>query len=58
MKRGGQWIADEETYSKRLDEDRRLQIEGWRIFRISNWETRDAQKVGQILVDLQKVIGF
>jgi hypothetical protein len=58
VKRGGQWVADEETYSKRLEEDRRLQIEGWRIFRISNWEIRDANRLGEILASLQKMLIF
>ena len=57
VKDGQQWIADEKTYSKRLDEDRKLQSEGWKIFRVSNWEIRQ-NKVEEILVDLQKFIGF
>ncbi len=57
IKRGNQWIADEENYSKRLEEDRKLQVEGWKIFRVSNWEVRQ-NKVSQIVIDLQKFIGF
>jgi hypothetical protein len=57
IKRGNQWIADEETYSKRLEEDRKLQVEGWNIFRVSNWEVKQ-HKVSEIVIDLQKFIGF
>jgi hypothetical protein len=58
VKRDGLWIADEVSYSKRLDEDRKLRTEGWYVYRISNWEIKDPQKVAEILLDLQKVIGF
>lgn len=57
IKHGNQWIADEETYSKRIEEDRKLQVEGWKIFRVSNWEVRQ-NKVSEIVIDLQKFIGF
>ncbi len=57
IKRGNQWIADEKNYSKRLEEDRKLQVEGWNIFRVSNWEVRQ-NKVSEIVIDLQKFIGF
>jgi hypothetical protein len=57
IKRGNQWIADEETYSKRLEEDRKLQVEGWNIFRVSNWEVKQ-NRVPEIVIDLQKFIGF
>jgi hypothetical protein len=55
--RGNQWIADEETYSKRLAEDRKLQVEGWNIFRVSNWDIKQ-NRVSEIVIDLQKFIGF
>lgn len=58
VKRESQWIADEIAYSKRLDEDRKLQIEGWNVCRVSNWEMRDSEKVMDILVNLQSIIGF
>ena len=58
IKRNGLWVADEASYSSRLDEDRKLQIEGWHIFRVSNWEIRDPQKVIEILLNLQRVIDF
>lgn len=58
VKRENQWIADEATYSKRLDEDRKLQGEGWNICRVSNWEMRNPEKVMDILVNLQSIIGF
>ena len=57
IKYGNQWIADEKTYSKRLEEDRKLQVEGWKIFRVSNWEVKQHKK-GEIVIDLQKFIGF
>ena len=50
-------IADEEAYSKRLAEDRKLQIEGWKVFRVSNWEIR-YNKMDNVFVDLQKLVGF
>ena len=58
VKQGSQWVADEKSYSKRLDEDRKLQMEGWNIWRVSNWEMRSPDKVMEILANLQKVIGF
>ncbi len=57
-KHGNNWRADEESYSKRLKEDRKLQREKWKVFRISNWEIRDASKVREILNDLRDYIGF
>lgn len=57
VKEGQRWMADEETYSKRLQEDRKLQAEGWRIFRVSNWEIRQKKTRG-ILADLQLFLGF
>lgn len=58
VKRGNQWIADEASYSKRLDEDRKLQMEGWHVCRVSNWEIRNQGKVMEIVANLQKVFGF
>lgn len=58
VKEGQRWMADEESYSSRLKEDRKLQAEGWRIFRVSNWEIRQQNKIEEILVDLQSLIGF
>lgn len=52
------WLANEEAYSKRLKEDRKLQTENWRVFRVSNWELRDPNKHKEILLDLQIFIGF
>lgn len=57
IKHNGQWIADEETYAKRLEEDRKLQAEGWNIFRVSNWEVRNG-KASEIIIDLQNFIEF
>ena len=52
------WRADEESYSKRLKEDRKLSTENWQVFRVSNWELRDKEKIPGILEDLRKFIGF
>jgi very-short-patch-repair endonuclease len=51
------WMADEEAYSKRLEEDRKLQIEGWRVFRVSNWEIKQ-DRIDRILVVLRAFVGF
>jgi hypothetical protein len=58
VKRDNLWFADEASYSSRLDEDRKLQVEGWHVYRVSNWETRDQQKIVEILLNLQKVVGY
>ena len=52
------WLAHEESYSKRLKEDRKLSRENWQVFRVSNWELRDQEKIPGILEDLRKFIGF
>jgi len=52
------WLADEEGYSKRLKEDRKLRKEGWEVFRISNWEIRNNNLMPEILNDLKDFIGF
>lgn len=52
------WQADEECYAKRLKEDRKLRKENWQIFRISNWEIRQDDKIKEILDDLREFIGF
>jgi len=51
------WWANEEQYSKRLKEDRKLRKEGWNVFRISNWEMRN-NKAHEILEDLREFMGF
>ena len=55
---GKYWFADEENYSKRLKEDRKLRKEGWEVFRISNWEIRNEELMPDILNDLKDFIGF
>ncbi len=52
------WHADQESYSKRLKEDRKLQRERWRVFRVSNWEIRNKELLPEILNDLKEFIGF
>lgn len=58
VKQGSRWNADQESYSKRLKEDRKLQKENWHVFRVSNWELRDNEKIQVILEDLRDFIGF
>lgn len=57
VKYDNKYIADEEKYTQHLEEDRKLQIEGWKIFRISNWEIKQG-KTKDITLDLQRFIGF
>lgn len=52
------WSANEENYSKRLKEDRKLRKENWEVFRISNWEIRNKNLLPEILTDLKEFIGF
>jgi hypothetical protein len=58
VKRGTRWDANEEAYSKRLKEDRKLRKEGWLVFRVSNWEMRKEAFIPAILNDLRELIGF
>jgi hypothetical protein len=57
-KTGQSWMADQEKYSKRLKEDRKLRKQGWNVFRASNWEIRHNESVKEILDDLHEFIGF
>ncbi len=57
-KQNNLWSADEENYSKRLKEDRKLRKEGWQVFRVSNWELRDEETVQEILNDFQMFLSF
>jgi hypothetical protein len=58
-KKGDSWFADQELYSKRLKEDRKLNREGCQVFRVSNWEMRQSEEsISEILNDLQTYIGF
>lgn len=52
------WEANEEAYAKRLKEDRKLQANGWNVFRASNWEIRDESRLDEILLDLRVFVGF
>ena len=58
LKRDSIWYADEESYSNRLKEDRKLRKEDWQVFRVSNWELRDDHKIKEILEDLRDFIIF
>lgn len=55
---GMRWDADEEAYSKRLKEDRKLRKEGWEVFRVSNWELRGEAYLPEILADLKEYLDF
>ncbi len=52
------WDANEERYAARLKEDRLLRMQGWNIFRLGNWETRDPERLKQVLEELRMFIGF
>src|SRR5258707_14585196 len=52
------WYADEESYAKRLKEDRKLRKEQWQVFRISNWEIRNRDTLPEILNDLRELMSF
>lgn len=56
-KQNNRWDANEEKYSKRLKEDRKLRKEGWQVFRVSNWEIRNGL-IDEILVDLKEFLDF
>lgn len=58
VKINSRWDANEEAYAKRLKEDRKLRKENWEVFRVSNWELRDDEKISEILQDLRDFIGF
>jgi hypothetical protein len=51
------FTANEEQYSKRLKEDRKLRKDKWEVFRISNWEIRH-ELLDETLDDLKEFIGF
>ncbi|BAS54915.1 hypothetical protein Q2T42_10615 [Leptolyngbya boryana CZ1] len=57
-KKESDWYADQEAYSKRLKEDRKLRKENWHVFRVSNWELRDGEKLQSTLSDLREFITF
>jgi hypothetical protein len=46
------WNADQEKYSMRLKEDRKLRKERWNVFRISNWELRQGEFIKELSDDL------
>ncbi len=58
IKNNSRWYADEESYSKRLKEDRKLRKENWQVFRVSNWELRDEERSQVILEDLREFFSF
>lgn len=58
VRKQGYWLADQESYSKRLKEDRKLQKENWQVFRVSNWELRSSEKTQAALEDLREFIQF
>lgn len=58
VKKDSYWYAHEESYAKRLKEDRKLRNENWQVFRVSNWELREDEKTQLILEDLRDFIDF
>jgi hypothetical protein len=58
VKSDSKWLADQESYSKRLKEDRKLRRESWQVFRVSNWELRDDAILQEILEDFRSFVGF
>jgi hypothetical protein len=50
------WNADQEKYSMRLKEDRKLRKERWNVFRISNWELRQGEFIKELSDDLLEYI--
>ncbi|CRI65467.1 conserved hypothetical protein [Thiocapsa sp. KS1] len=57
-KSDSRWFADEEIYSMRLKEDRRLQKQGWRVFRISNWEVKREAILQDAVNDFGDFVGL
>ncbi len=58
VKRSEKWLADEESYAKRLKEDRKLRKENWNVFRISNWEIKQEDRILEYLEDFREFVGF
>lgn len=58
IKHGDEWRADEVKYASQLLQDRKLQIEGWRILRVGNWEIRDSSRIDIVLEQMRQLVGF
>lgn len=58
VKNDSTWYADQESYSKRLKEDRKLRKEDWQAFRVSNWELRNDETLQVALEDLRDFMRF
>ncbi|ACB50669.1 hypothetical protein cce_1319 [Crocosphaera subtropica ATCC 51142] len=58
IEQNSKWYANEESYAKRLKEDRKLQKENWYVFRVSNWELKNNERIENILKDLREFIDF
>ena len=58
VKHGNQWIANEEVYTNNIKEERRLRRENWEVFRVSNWEVRNRERLDNALEVLRILIGF
>ncbi len=52
------WVPSDERYSQRLKEDRWLRKERWEVFRVSNWEMREANTLVEIMQDLRDFVDF
>ena len=53
-----QWFPDEKQYSKNLQQDRKLIKQGWNVIRFSNWEIKQKELLGEMMIDLQEIINF
>lgn len=58
IKKNNLWIADENSYSKTLKNDRILVNEGWKLFKVSNWEIKNIELLEDSLNDLKNFLDF
>lgn len=52
------WLASQKRYSETLCENRWLLRNGWKVFRASNLEVKDSNKLDSILEDLRFLMEF
>ena len=52
------WLADEESYSRTLKDERDLRKQDWQVFRVSNWEIKNDDKLELVLDNLKDFLGF
>ena len=58
VKRDNKWFADEESYSRTLKDERDLRKQDWQVFRVSNWEIKNDDKLERVLDNLRDFLGF